>query len=368
MNQEPIKLVDLVGPENVKKRFTTTFDTVFVLGAGFSKSAGFPLTDELGKKLKENYQYNSGKFTDQERDKLYQVLQPYRRATEENYDFETALSELYENENLEDYNLVCRSIYASLDGCATALGGNECLPYFKFLKLWRLTNSALVTFNYDTVLEATHYHIRHFLANCPEYDTFGSRKTYQDTYDLWFDYGFGAPHQYFNAWPPGTRPEFEAAPVKRPFLKLHGGMNWWLCEDDGQLAYRADHSNNTHSDRCPRCQGPVKSSIIPPTSKKNIGVFSGMWEHAAFLLNNARNIVVIGYSFPKTDEATLTLFKKALKRANPPSVTIVDFSPSEEKENRKQAWQEKFQALFEFQLDQEKIHLDGMDVFVTRQI
>jgi NAD-dependent SIR2 family protein deacetylase len=111
---------------------------------------------------------------------------------------------------------------------------------------------------------------------------------------------------------------------KLPLLKLHGSLNWGRCQNcdgitpwhmheffkgrmwlDAQDSVRLELSNKLQQHS--HCGGsPLKPSpvIVPPTWNK--GRFhtelSTVWRAAAKHLSEAERIVVIGYSFPKTDE------------------------------------------------------------------
>jgi len=72
--------------------------------------------------------------------------------------------------------------------------------------------------------------------------------------------------------------------------------------------------------------------IIPPVKDKSYGLFGGLfsklWLEAERELSEADHIIVIGYSFPKTDTKSRELFMSAfLKRTTLPRITIIDPFP-----------------------------------------
>ena len=72
--------------------------------------------------------------------------------------------------------------------------------------------------------------------------------------------------------------------------------------------------------------------IIPPVKAKAYdrfgGLFGTVWEAAEDLLARADQILILGYSFPRTDHRSLDLFAKAFRRRGTlPSVVIVDPAP-----------------------------------------
>lgn len=73
--------------------------------------------------------------------------------------------------------------------------------------------------------------------------------------------------------------------------------------------------------------------IIPPVKNKSYNLygslFSQLWMEAEKALTNADHIIIIGYSFPKTDIQSNHLFINAfMKRVSLPRVTIIDPFPS----------------------------------------
>ena len=73
--------------------------------------------------------------------------------------------------------------------------------------------------------------------------------------------------------------------------------------------------------------------IIPPVRNKTYDLFGGLfkdlWLEAEQILTLADEIIIIGYSFPKTDSQSHELFKKAFsKKSSLPKITIIDPNPN----------------------------------------
>lgn len=73
--------------------------------------------------------------------------------------------------------------------------------------------------------------------------------------------------------------------------------------------------------------------IIPPVKQKSYELFGSLfktiWLAAEDAIEQADHIIIIGYSFPRTDHQSSTLFSRALrKRKSMPRVSIVDPSPA----------------------------------------
>ncbi|WP_299632442.1 SIR2 family protein [uncultured Virgibacillus sp.] len=72
--------------------------------------------------------------------------------------------------------------------------------------------------------------------------------------------------------------------------------------------------------------------IIPPVKYKSYNMFGTLfkelWNTSEEILSKADHIIIIGYSFPKTDIQSENLFKNAfLKRLNYPQITILNPKP-----------------------------------------
>ena len=74
--------------------------------------------------------------------------------------------------------------------------------------------------------------------------------------------------------------------------------------------------------------------IIPPVKEKNYEMFgelfAHLWNEAQNALEAAEHIIIIGYSFPRTDHRSNKLFLDAFsKRKTVPRVSIVNPSPEQ---------------------------------------
>lgn len=74
--------------------------------------------------------------------------------------------------------------------------------------------------------------------------------------------------------------------------------------------------------------------IIPPVKDKKYTLFANLfielWETAKDEIINANEIIIIGYSFPRTDTRTIQLFREAFcKKKKLPKVVIVNPEPDE---------------------------------------
>ena len=118
-------------------------------------------------------------------------------------------------------------------------------------------------------------------------------------------------------WQPGT-PSSGKQTIR--LLKLHGSANFRRVSD---AQFRLKQRPYT------RQRGNLKFEIIPPESVKRFdeGVFGKLWRRAARELHRATSLVVVGYSFPLSDQHTSALFRLAIRAHALKKVCIVNRDP-----------------------------------------
>jgi hypothetical protein len=103
-------------------------------------------------------------------------------------------------------------------------------------------------------------------------------------------------------------------------LKLHGSLNWLHCSYcNSYLLTRSEKIGMWCSkpDRCPVCKESdiyLERIIVPPLLAKDYSVhpLKYLWNRAINHVMSAREIVIIGYSFPPTDFGTEALLRVGL--------------------------------------------------------
>jgi hypothetical protein len=135
------------------------------------------------------------------------------------------------------------------------------------------------------------------------YPTYGGR--YMPDYEE-FSYGY---------YPPNIQGDLgKSAPPGRVFIRVRPKWPWMprpTSEESGLMSM------------------PL---IIPPVKQKSYDLFgtlfSMLWQKAEDFLVSANHIIIIGYSFPRTDHKSISLFINAFsKRGTMPLVTIIDPYP-----------------------------------------
>jgi hypothetical protein len=247
---------------------------VFILGAGFSKAIGtrMPTLNELGLRISLPFR----------RTPSFRLLPPAAKAALKasrmpGGSIEAWLSHLAtpapfldQSERLHNAAIaqeLIRLIVAEIERSeAFTLGGQMPAWLGRLVSLWDRLGATIITFNYDTLVEGLDE--KRFHVVMPPTIAFPNRTV-----------------------PGGTVPVF----------KLHGSVDW---ETDENFAVKCDRNKNAID------HNVALAIAAPGRSKGNLtgSLFHDLWKGAKVKLNEAAEIVVIGYSFPKTDAlARMTL-------------------------------------------------------------
>lgn len=170
---------------------------------------------------------------------------------------------------------------------------------------------------------------------------------------------------YRHGWLPDLGYGFFLQPTLRNIktrmvlLKLHGSVNWRIkkgykevhCRPDDIIHYErwlADTEFEKIDDQLEK-----DSLIMPPILDKSGVLYHptirGIWQQAAQKLNNSDNVIFIGYSLPKTDILANFLFSDNILHNN---ITVVDYKKEDESEGKdklKRSYKEVFPKIKENQ-------------------
>lgn len=107
----------------------------------------------------------------------------------------------------------------------------------------------------------------------------------------------------------------ETYPARIKLLKLHGSLNWFTCTNctsgPVQIISPSDDAVQLQKEiRCLNCGSSARPLLIPPTWNKGFAhdVILPVWKAALQEMLQAGRLLIVGYSFPKTD----TFFKYLL--------------------------------------------------------
>jgi hypothetical protein len=352
-----------------------TYHNVIILGAGASADAGIPLLRSFVDTMWEyatRGKVGETSIPDSDRKiltaakEIWRELEPYNsRASFDNRNLEDILSllsleALAGGESAERYNAVVRAVARTIELSCTInyVEGTPKEPFQQggvYHAFWtQLLNGtqaqnlpALITFNYDLVLERSLWRFFHHLDN-PRSDVHvnscGLRYCFGEN-----DFSLkGVPHEYrLNRGGQLTRIENgrkanyvwnEATEADIPYFKLHGSLNW--SQDNPQVR------PPTHP-----TMAVEKPLILPPVfNKMSTGAVNILWKRALEALRTAKHIIIVGYSLPKTD-IYMQYFLKAAVGPNSDLQKVIVFDPvlfkeGEQADQMRSRYQECFSPQF----------------------
>ncbi len=136
--------------------------------------------------------------------------------------------------------------------------------------------------------------------------------------------------------------------------KLHGSLNWLYCPACRAVDLTRGGKGavyifqNKEIANCPVCQVRYDPMIITPTYLKNYDnhYIGRVWVAAEESLQQADEIVFIGYSLPDADIVLRTMFARSVYRnrtlnAQSPRITVVDYNEQQENPTR-----DRYERLF----------------------
>ncbi len=255
------------------------FRRVFVLGAGFSKAfcPDMPVISDLSHLL-----FESG--TGEDYAELRTFARRYYRASnnsEETHDIENIATviltkQIFKNDvEMHRYRILRHQLLKMIHQQTRdhTMSAKKATSLTEFVHFCRESDSLLITFNYDLLVES-----------CA-------------------DVSYGIVNSY--------QPCSPLSGHTTDYIKLHGSLNWYRAKGaertDINSVYRVDANDEHFSIH--QSDIPV---FIPMAHSKgaflNGTLFSTLWAQAIHYLEQASQIVLIGYSFPPSDIENLYFF------------------------------------------------------------
>jgi hypothetical protein len=351
------------------------YHNVIIFGAGASANAGIPLLDSFVNKM---WEYATrGKVGDEiisEADREILVKAHEIRTQLERYNTRASFNDrnledilsllsfeaLAGGENAASYETLVKAVARTVE-LSCGAKHHDATPKEPFTNnhvydfLWRAllseklaeTAPALITFNYDLVLERTLWQHFHNLDTQPIKSC--GLKYFLGSNDFIIkcaNHRYTIPHNErgrgaYNLLTDGQKPIYalgEKADIEIPYLKLHGSLNW-------------NQDNPLNPPPTPPTQSVEKPLILPPVfNKMNSREIYAVWKKALDVLRQAKNIIVVGYSLPKTD-IYMQYFLKSAVGPNSNLQKIIIFNPTlfqnnAENEEMKKRYMECFSPQF----------------------
>ncbi len=297
----------------------------FIIGSGTSIESGAPSFDGFNSKIREIWKQKAIQDNNYMKEAFSNVLKLIKKYPQSNIEEIFSFVYLDNQFNLDSSKLlehiefvIGKTIYESL----RYIEGNDSIKLSKnqrnLIKQIALCGCDfdIISLNWDVLLDQALMHSRVGLS------AFGKKKLNTGT----LNYGFLT---YYN--------KKEVKPKdKGILLKPHGSMNWGYCEKCEKVFFTNNkmhiYFNPSNEETCLECEDRKLSKlIIPPvynkfasiehtnnienTNKKDPAIFKiflKIWNKVYDVIKDSDIVVIVGYSFPKTDIEFLTFFKKAV--------------------------------------------------------
>lgn len=370
--------------------------TVYFLGAGFSRSANFPLQNEL---VPKTIDYLPPSIADMDVD----LFAAFKRFSQQKLKVQKFLETVFKgtkNPNLEDVftlldqsiseRLFCKGIsWKELVSIDEALKGTilfmlhsastnadaEQLELYRKIsglmlkqRLSAKDDVSVVSLNWDSLLEDSIYYWINSLNRQNQIDVDYC------CYTLPLD---GCK----NHTPSITQ---KAAGIKNfKILKLHGSTNWLVCESCKKIytgvgsessAFKLYFRQNILCQECDEITATKKPQLLPfiitPTYLKTFSNphIQNIWLNAYTELNEANKVVFVGYSLPEADFFVRSLLRRAIR--NDAEIEVVLWKTDQPNPQQKKLSHFFAKSRYENFFGQHKVtfHFDGLEEFFKPQI
>jgi len=151
-----------------------------------------------------------------------------------------------------------------------------------------------------------------------------------------------------------------------PLIKPHGSLDWRRCTKCRRLnlTWFRHTLERYRKAKCQHCREPIDLHpliVVPHEDQPEPEVFNPLWEQTEACLQQADELIVIGYSFPDYDTRAHELFAKVNPRA---ATTIVDFAGPVDAAQRKRYWQRRISKIMPQCTGSLEIYLDGFELWL----
>ncbi|HMQ70770.1 MAG TPA: hypothetical protein PKC58_17475 [Ignavibacteria bacterium] len=166
-------------------------------------------------------------------------------------------------------------------------------------------------------------------------------------------------------------------------LKLHSSVNWLLCPNCNRLFTGLGSKEDIwtlymETIKCPKCSWEsdfiaskktptLMPFLISPTFLKNVDSnthINMIWHNAFVELSEADKIVIIGYSLPEADYKIRTLLKRSIKKNSYIEIILKrkdNFTKNSDESLRKFYPSERYKCFFPKSLYQVKFNFSGIE-------
>lgn len=318
---------------------TAIVKTVWIVGAGISKAAGYPLVrDFLDKQFYHRlvlFERAAGRDTSW----LDAMLQRVDRWSATGKDLNAVMSDVLGSGDADEIHDLNAFVLNVLDTVRWIHHDQYNLPYLQaFAQQLGATDSTLITFNYDTLIEeqltfAWLHAMRRQITDESEVPYSLNRGTalpFPGVRRFLQDYGSG----FLPSYPPCGAVQI---------LKLHGSTDllycrrcfkiWYLLPPSDSVDYALGRSAAGRRVKCP-CGDttPLQMLFVPPAADGTFAAWPALesvWQMAECELGAADIIVASGYSLPSEDARARQMLRQVVIQKPDIPVLVVDAFPDE---------------------------------------
>lgn len=308
-----------------------TYDNVFIFGAGVSFDAGIPLLSNFVETMMNmaftGHTPAGDKLPDDKRQILKEAVDLREKLaafqSRSNFDLWNiedilnilAFHQLAEPKAKKWYDQFVDAIRVTIEETSQVpIKGKLVDPLSRYTEFWQSASEAqvkpaIISFNYDLVMERALVHLYSSAT--------GRVRNFYNSITL--DYGIVSDTP--QAWQvESPTMAMGSGHATIPFLKLHGSLNWQKEPAELSLHAIAQHKPATATAPNPFIMAPAydKGARLPQMEQ--------VWQRAYKALAQAKNIVVVGYSLPRTD-IYMQYFLKAAIGGNQDLMKITVFDP-----------------------------------------
>lgn len=297
---------------------------VFIIGAGFSKDSNYPLVSDMLSVsyinfLTSLFPKNDGWYDSYSREGKEYLLNECLFFQSFNSNIEELFTQFDITNDKQNYYRLIEYMNAILYLAKEShlynyykAPGDYLFNFIAYCCTQSLEDISFITFNYDLLIER-YLKAVEYLFN-KEYLNY---KLEPNIDSFYYTTQFSGKADFTRN---DIRPPYNG---KVPLLKLHGSLNWGLCDSCKSVTIHQKEvldfkiANDGLKLKCEKCKRKGLSPyILPPSKEKQIKMFKNLWTYAGKIIKQADNVTFIGYSMPEYDEQAYKMIKANCSGSN----------------------------------------------------
>ncbi|MFA5646126.1 MAG: hypothetical protein WDA18_07220 [Candidatus Ratteibacteria bacterium] len=201
--------------------------------------------------------------------------------------------------------------------------------YKKFLASQGIRENTVITFNWDIVLDDLLGRNLYIEPETKEEQCFDDNLGhYKNFYYTLTGHAVGT-YEHISVGQPKLKGTPFASPKDVYLLKLHGSIDWKVCNNKGCRAYGLIFPMREPQEKfiCSECLEDLNTLIVPPTLNKPVlqnPFIRRLWNFALNAISSADSLIIWGYSLPPTDFYAQWLLRKGAKNKNLKKIILIN--------------------------------------------